>query len=105
MDENNINREEVTLSVAKSILSEIRGGDVNHGLSIAEMLLSEGPSFSPELLITIVESIVVLSAQAGSLDAKKYLDEKWPKLKSSHLVGHLLNYSSYSKFVVNLLIL
>ena len=74
-----------TRSVCKSILSEIQGGDIDHGLSIAEMLLSEGPNFDPELLIDIVEAVVELSKQAGSSDAEEYLQDKWPTLKKAHL--------------------
>jgi hypothetical protein len=84
-DTNNLNREEVTLDVTKNILKEIKAGDLDHGLSVAEMLLSEGPNYSPELLILLIESIIELAAQAGSLDAKEYLKEKWPTLKRGHL--------------------
>jgi hypothetical protein len=85
-DELNIEKtKEVTISVIKSILREIRSGDFDHGLSVAQMLLSEGPNFDPELLMIIVECVVELSAQAGSIDAKEYLEEKWPVLRNNHL--------------------
>lgn len=85
MENNEANRITTTRSVCKNLLSEIRGGDINHGLSIAEMLLSEGPNFDPELLIDIVEAVVELSKQAGSSDAEEYLHDKWPILKKAHL--------------------
>jgi len=76
----------VTLDVSRKILAEInRSGDSNHGLSVAQMLLSEGPDFTPELLIVLVESVIKLSAQAGSADATEYLDDSWPTLKPAHL--------------------
>lgn len=85
MEESEENRVATTRSVCKSLLSEVRGGDVSHGLSIAEMLLSEGPDFDPELLIDIVEAVVELSKQAGASNAEDYLRDKWPILKKAHL--------------------
>lgn len=85
MDTNNPNREEITIEVSKNFLNEIKAGDFDHGLSVANMLLSEGPNFTPELLIVLVESIIELSAQAGSEDAKEYLESKWPTLRVAHL--------------------
>lgn len=85
MNELNTNQHEITFNLAQKLLSEIRSGDSNHGLSIAQMMLSEGPSFTPEMLITLVEAVVELSVLAGSSDAKEYLAETWPILKNNHL--------------------
>jgi len=85
MEDNEENRIAITRSVCKSLLSEIRSGDVSHGLSIADMLLSEGPNFDPELLIDIVEAVVELSKQAGAYNAEDYLRDNWPIVKKAHL--------------------
>lgn len=85
MDNDELDREVVTLEISKKILEEIKAGDFDHGLSVGEMLLSEGPNFTPDLLIVLVESVIELAAQGGSSDAKEYLEEKWPTLKASHL--------------------
>lgn len=52
------------------MLSEIRLGDSRNGLSIAQMMLSEGPNFTPELLIILVEAVAELSVLASSSDVK-----------------------------------
>lgn len=85
MNDINQDREVITLDVVNKFLSEIRSGDSNHGLSIAQMMLSEGPNFKPEMLILLVEAVVELSVLAGSADAKEYLAETWPILKRNHL--------------------
>lgn len=85
MKSNSNERIDITRSVCKDLLAEIKHGDIDHGLSIAEMILSEGPSYDPELLIDIVEAVLELSKQAGAENAKSYLDEKWPILRNAHL--------------------
>ena len=77
--------EPVAIDVSRKFLAEIKNGDADHGLSIAQMLLSEGPDLSPDLLIVLVESVIELSVLAGSTDAKTYLSDKWPTLKQAHL--------------------
>lgn len=78
-------QKEIALEVATNLLSEIRSGDPDHGLSIAQMMLSEGPNFNPELLVVLVEAVIEVSAKAGSADAIEYLAETWPILRRNHL--------------------
>lgn len=85
MNEVDNDRHIITYDVALKLLAEIRSGNSEHGLSIAQMMLSEGPYFTPEVLIILVEAVVELSALAGSADAKEYLGETWPILKKNHL--------------------
>ena len=85
MSEKKQDRENITLEVSQKLLNEIKSGDVEHGVSVTNMLLSEGPNISPDLLIVIVESILHISVKAGSADAKDYLESKWPTLKVAHL--------------------
>lgn len=82
---NDENRKQKTIDISQELLAEIKAGDIDHGLSVAQMLLSEGPKFAPELLIVLIESVVELCAQAGSQDAKDYLNDTWPTLKRAHL--------------------
>lgn len=79
------NRGETVMDVSAKLLAEIRDGDIDHGLSVAQMLLSEGPVFEPELLVVLIECVIEISAQAGSADARDYLDRKWPTLRQAHL--------------------
>ena len=85
MNTDNPDREKITLELSKKFLAEIKAGDFDHGLSVAEMLLSEGPKFNPDLLIALVESVIELAAQAGSSNAREYLENKWPTLAKGHL--------------------
>lgn len=85
MNTHDLDREAITLDLSRKILEEIKAGDLDHGLSVAEMLLSEGPRFNPDLLIVLVESVIELAAQAGSSNAREYLEEKWPALEAGHL--------------------
>jgi len=85
MDKNELIREEITLTLSQNLLKEIKAGDFDHGLSVAEMLLSEGPNLDPSVLIILVESVIELASQAGSSNAQIYLKDQWPTLKASHL--------------------
>ncbi len=85
MTTKDLDREQITLELSRKLLEEIKAGDLDHGLNVAEMLLSEGPRYSPDLLIILVESIIELAAQAGSSNAREYLEEKWPTLNKAHL--------------------
>ena len=79
-------RIKITIETSNNLLNEIHSGDADHGVSIAHMLLSEGPNFDPCLLVILVEAIVELSKIAGSDDAKKFLQETWPITKRRHLI-------------------
>lgn len=79
------NRRETALEVSENLLDRIAQGDVDLGVGVAQMMLSEGPNFDGEILVVLVESVVQLSAKAGSKEAREYLRNTWPELRSAHL--------------------
>ena len=85
MSDQDAERLSVTMSVCRSIVADIKAGNIDHGVSIGDMLLSEGPNIAPELLVEIVEAILQLSAVSGGPNAEEYLSERWSELKKIHV--------------------
>jgi hypothetical protein len=79
------NSDNPTLQMIDCFISGIKEGEANHGYSLCQMLLSEGPNIDPETLVLITEGVLELSVLAGSDIAKDYLAEQWPILKKNHI--------------------
>jgi len=73
---------DVNSKLLKDFSLRVLDGDSDAGFELAQFFWGCLPSNEVGLHIAVIEALIYQSAELGSTDAKKFLNEMWPDMKN-----------------------